>query len=129
MPDGADACARHPTRHRIQESRQLQALEGERRDSNPRPPTTIRQITSSATNFWSGSEELEPRDRSEPVRARVSFKVDGALVGPTEVNPVEYALASLASCQAITYRFWADKLGIRLDGLEIAAEGDLDLHG
>ena len=44
-------------------------------------------------------------------------------------NPVEYALASLASCQAITYRFWAAKLGIQLDGLEIAAEGDLDLHG
>src|SRR3954465_15381947 len=89
----------------------------------------------------------------EPVRARISFKVDGALVGPTEVdltardhalkvdepellagsdkaaNPVEYALAALASCQAITYRFWADKLGIALDGLEIAAEGDLDLHG
>lgn len=85
--------------------------------------------------------------------ARVGFKVDGALVGPTEVdlharthalrvdepellagddkaaNPVEYALASLASCQAITYRFWAEKLGIRLDGLEISAEGDLDLHG
>ena len=89
----------------------------------------------------------------EPGRARVVFTVAGELVGPTEVeliardhalkvdepdvlggsdqaaNPVEFALASLASCQAITYRFWADKLGIQLDGLEIAAEGDLDLHG
>ena len=90
---------------------------------------------------------------SEPGVARVSFKVEGELVGPTEVdlharahalkvdepellagddkaaNPVEYALAALASCQAITYRFWAEKLGIRLDGLEVSAEGDLDLHG
>jgi putative redox protein len=90
---------------------------------------------------------------SEPGVARVSFKVEGELVGPTEVdlharahavkvdepellggadkaaNPIEYALAALASCQAITYRFWAEKLGIRLDGLEISAEGDLDLHG
>jgi putative redox protein len=89
----------------------------------------------------------------QPAKARVMFKADGALVGPTEVelsarghtlkvdepeilggsnaaaNPVEYALAALASCQAITYRFWAEKLGIALDGLEIAAEGDLDLHG
>lgn len=89
----------------------------------------------------------------EPARARVVFSTQGALVGPTEVrltardhvievdepdvlagtdkfaNPVELALASLASCQAITYRFWAAKLGIQLDGLEIAAEGDLDLHG
>jgi putative redox protein len=90
---------------------------------------------------------------AEPGRARVVFKVEGGLVGPTAVdlhardhllkvdepaslggangaaNPVEYALAALASCQAITYRFWAAKLGIELDGLEIAAEGDLDLQG
>jgi uncharacterized OsmC-like protein len=86
-------------------------------------------------------------------RARVVFRSQGALDGPTHVhltsrqhaievdepevlgggnahaNPVEYALASLASCQAITYRFWAAKLGIQLDGLEVSAEGDLDLHG
>ncbi len=89
----------------------------------------------------------------EPARARVVFRAEGTLVGPTRValtardhaievdepevlagadehaNPVEYALASLASCQAITYRFWAAKLGIQLDGIEVAAEGDLDLHG
>jgi uncharacterized OsmC-like protein len=89
----------------------------------------------------------------EAGRARVVFKTEGSLVGPTHVklvsrnhvlevdepdvlagtdkfaNPVEYALASLASCQAITYRFWAAKLGIALDGVEVAAEGDLDLHG
>lgn len=90
---------------------------------------------------------------AEAGNARVVFRTEGALEGPTYVklvsrehtievdepdvlaggnahaNPVEYALASLASCQAITYRFWAAKLGIQLDGLEIAAEGDLDLHG
>ena len=49
--------------------------------------------------------------------------------GDQFANPVEYALASLASCQAITYRFWAAKLGIELDGVEVAVEGDLDLHG
>ena len=85
--------------------------------------------------------------------ARVVFSTQGSLVGPTHVqlisrghaidvdepdvlaggdqfaNPVEYALASLASCQAITYRFWAAKLGIELDSVEVAVEGDLDLHG
>src|SRR3954471_8503904 len=90
---------------------------------------------------------------TEPSNARVVFRTQGALAGPTYVklqsrehtievdepgvlaggdahaNPVEYALASLASCQAITYRFWAAKLGIQLDGLEVAAEGDLDLQG
>jgi putative redox protein len=54
----------------------------------------------------------------------------GLLAGSNKAaNPVEYALAPLASCQAITYRVWADKSRIPLDGLEIAAEGDLDLHG
>ena len=93
-------------------------------------------------------EANEQAISEEPARARVVFRAEGALVGPTRValtardhatevlaggdahaNPVEYALASLASCQAITYRFWAAKLGIRLDGIEVAAEGDLDLQG
>ena len=89
----------------------------------------------------------------DAANARVVFSTQGSLVGPTHVklvsrghaidvdepdvlaggdqfaNPVEYALASLASCQAITYRFWAAKLGIELDGVEVAVEGDLDLHG
>jgi uncharacterized OsmC-like protein len=90
---------------------------------------------------------------AEPSRARVVFKVGGELTGTTEVglrardhaitvdeppslggqdaaaNPVEYALAAIASCQAITYRFWADKLGIALDGVQVVAEGDLDVNG
>jgi uncharacterized OsmC-like protein len=90
---------------------------------------------------------------AEPVKAKAVFSVKGELVGLTEVdlstrghvvkvdepqslggqdlaaNPVEYALISLASCQAITYRFWAAKLGIELDGLEVTAEGDLDVRG
>lgn len=81
------------------------------------------------------------------------FSVQGDLVGLTEVdlvardhsvkvdeppplggqdlgaNPVEHALIALASCQAITYRFWAARLGIALDGLEVVAEGDLDVRG
>jgi uncharacterized OsmC-like protein len=44
-------------------------------------------------------------------------------------NPVEHALIALASCQAITYRFWAAQLGIELDSVEVAAEGDLDVRG
>lgn len=44
-------------------------------------------------------------------------------------NPVELALAALATCQEITYRLYADALGIRLDGISIRLEGDLDLRG
>jgi uncharacterized OsmC-like protein len=60
------------------------------------------------------------------------FTVDepGALGGTdTAANPVEYALASLGSCQVITYQFWAAKLGIPLDSVKVTVEGDLDLQG
>ncbi|MDV6272738.1 OsmC family protein [Rhodococcus erythropolis] len=47
----------------------------------------------------------------------------------TAANPVEYYLASLLSCQVVTYRVWADKLGIALDDISARAEGDLDVRG
>ncbi len=33
-------------------------------------------------------------------------------------NPVEYYLASLLSCHVVTYRFWAERLGIRVDDIK-----------
>lgn len=88
-----------------------------------------------------------------PRAAGVRFAADCELVGVCEVavrigdrvvtvdepeslggngaapNPVEFALASLGSCQAITYRFWSEKLGVRLDELRIDVRGDLDVRG
>src|ERR1700689_4982626 len=85
--------------------------------------------------------------------AQAAFTAQGTLVGVTEVdirtgahtfkvdepqalggedlaaNPVQYALASLGSCQAITYRIWAEQLGISLDSVTVRVEGDLDLRG
>lgn len=47
----------------------------------------------------------------------------------TAPNPVEYALAALATCQEITYRLHADALGVPLDGVAVTLEGDIDLRG
>jgi uncharacterized OsmC-like protein len=61
-----------------------------------------------------------------------TFKVDEPeALGGTDVaaNPVQYALASLGSCQAITYRIWAEQLGIEVDTVSVRVEGDLDLRG
>lgn len=61
-----------------------------------------------------------------------TFKVDEppALGGEdVAANPVQYALASLGSCQAITYRFWAAQLGISFDKLTVRVEGDLGIRG
>jgi putative redox protein len=44
-------------------------------------------------------------------------------------NPVEYALAALATCQEITYRFHAAALGIPLRDVSVKVEGDIDLRG
>lgn len=44
-------------------------------------------------------------------------------------NPVENALAGLLSCQVVTYRFWAVKLGIPLEDVAVDVEGDLDVRG
>jgi uncharacterized OsmC-like protein len=89
----------------------------------------------------------------DPSAAVVTFAADSDLVGVTEVdvrigdrvvkvdepealggtglapNPVELALASIGSCQAITYRFWSEKLGIRIDRLHVEVRGNLDIHG
>ncbi|UGT43325.1 OsmC family protein [Nocardia yamanashiensis] len=47
----------------------------------------------------------------------------------TAPNPVEVYLASLIACQVVTYRFWAQRLGIAVEELAIDAEGDLDVRG
>jgi putative redox protein len=52
--------------------------------------------------------------------------IGGTDEGP---SPVELLLASLTSCQAITYRVWAMKLGIALDTVAVETEGDMDLRG
>jgi uncharacterized OsmC-like protein len=44
-------------------------------------------------------------------------------------NPAELALAALASCQEITYRLYADKLGVPVDAISVKLDGDIDLRG
>lgn len=96
---------------------------------------------------------LADRFRQDPARAQVVVKVETELrggmrcrttarghvteadeprsVGGTDMaqSPVELLLTSLATCQAITYRLWADELGIELDRVGVELEGDLDLRG
>jgi uncharacterized OsmC-like protein len=47
----------------------------------------------------------------------------------TAPNPVEYILAALGSCQEITYRLYADALGIPLNGVSVDLTGAIDLRG
>lgn len=59
------------------------------------------------------------------------FLVDepGALAGDdAAASPVEYALGALVSCQVVVFRLYAQALGLTIDAIEIAAEGDLDVR-
>ena len=53
------------------------------------------------------------------------------LLGGTDAgpNPMELILTALGACQEITYRLYADLLGIPLDGISIEVSGDVDLCG
>jgi putative redox protein len=50
----------------------------------------------------------------------------GANTGP---KPSEVLLAALAACQEITWRLYADALGIPLAGIEVELDGLQDLRG
>ena len=91
--------------------------------------------------------------RDEPAKALAVFETESRLVGgfqstvqarqfrfhsdepealgggDTAPNPVEYLLAALGTCQEVTYRLYADALGIPLDGVSVKLEGTLDLRG
>ena len=86
-----------------------------------------------AASFTVANTWVPGTETSVEVTARAhGFTVDepAALGGTdTAANPVEFALAALGSCQVITYRFWAAKLGIPLDSVKVTVDGDLDLHG
>jgi uncharacterized OsmC-like protein len=97
-------------------------------------------------------EAVRQSVQSDPARAVVHPWSEAELVGLTEVsvrmgnhtmavdepksvggtgvaaNPVQLALGALGSCQAITYRYWADMLGIRLDRVTVRVEGDFDMR-
>jgi putative redox protein len=73
-----------------------------------------------------GACEVDVRIGDKTVKVDEPESLGGSGCAP---NPVEYALGSLGSCQAITYRFWSEKLGIRIDKLRVEVQGDLDVRG
>jgi uncharacterized OsmC-like protein len=87
---------------------------------------------SQATVAFQARSELADGFRSNVAIRQFSVAVDEppALAGQdTAPNPVEYILVALGSCQEITYRLYADALGIPLDSVSVQLSGDIDLRG
>ena len=72
-----------------------------------------------------GVTEVDVRTGAHSFTADEPRSIGG---GGAAASPVQYALASLGSCQAITYRIWAAHLGVTLDSVTVRVEGDLDLR-
>lgn len=106
-----------------------------------------------ATSFKQEFEGIQSSYRDDPKLARVRHRsvsslVDGLrceaqtrgfkltiderqMLGGTDQgpNPVELVLSAFGACQEITYRLYADLLGIPLDGISVEVTGDIDLCG
>ena len=88
----------------------------------PEPPIATFSASTSLVDDYRTSVQI--RD--------FTFEVDeppqigGTDTGPT---PVELVLAALGTCQEIVYATYARTLGIPIDGVDVTAEGRLDLRG
>jgi putative redox protein len=88
--------------------------------------TAKAQVVLTAQGTLTGVTEVDVKTGAHSFRADEPRSIGG---GGTAASPVQYALASLGSCQAITYQFWAAHLGVTLDSVTVRVEGDLDLRG
>ncbi len=97
--------------------------------------------------------ETQETFRAEPERARATFESTSALrdgfrsevtlrdhrltvdepesLGGSDAgpNPVELILASLGTCQEITYKAFGEALGIPIESVSVKLEGEIDLRG
>lgn len=110
-------------------------------------------LDSTASGLKSVIEATQEAFRTNPEMAKATFKASSTVVegfrteammrdhkvtvdfteglggnnaGP---SPVELVLASLGTCQAMTYRAYAVALGIPVDEIKVDVEGDIDLRG
>ena len=81
--------------------------------------------------FTAETRQLDGLHSEALIRAfRLDVDEPAALGGQDKgPNPVELILAALGACQEITYRLYADTLGIPLDRVSVSVSGRLDLRG
>lgn len=89
-------------------------------------PAAAKAVFRATTVSAEDSLSTDSSVRTFSVRLDEPRELGGTDTGP---NPVEAVLAALGSCQAIVYRAYANALGLRIDRVEVAALGHLDVRG
>ena len=88
------------------------------------PDKTRAEISVQSRQVGGFRSEVKIRDFTITIDQPENF--GGTNLGP---KPSEYVLAALAACQEVTYRLFADGMGIPLHGVTVKLTGVSDLRG
>ena len=84
-----------------------------------------RRVTVPARCALVGPTAVEVRLGGRVVTVDEPQALGGQGTGPA---PEQYALAALGACEAITFRYWGERLGVPFDELRIDVRGEIDLR-
>jgi len=91
-----------------------------------RDGTANNPLTVTVTSKNQGGFESRISMRDHEIVSDQPFGFGGGNKGP---KPSELLLAALAACQEVTWRLYAETMGVRIDGISIALRGTQDLRG
>ena len=101
--------------------KKFEALQSSYREDGELAKTRYRSVSALVSGL-----RCETQTRNFKLTVDEREMLGGTDMGP---NPVELILSALGACQEITYRLYADLLGIPLDGITVEVTGDIDLCG
>ena len=101
--------------------KKFEALQSSYREDGELAKTRYRSVSALVSGL-----RCETQTRNFKLTVDEREILGGTDMGP---NPVELILSALGACQEITYRLYADLLGIPLDGITVEVTGDIDLCG
>ena len=98
----------------------------ERTQSGLKSGTATNPITVTISSQNQGGFKSQISMRDHKIVSDQPYGFEGTNQGP---KPSELLLAALAACQEVTWRLYADAMGVPLDGISIELRGVQDLRG